>query len=366
MGPAVLRPSLALRSPPLRRTPGPGPPHPPVAAGADRTRAGSSLAAGAVRFGLAHPSCTPPVASKLSPFGHEWAIGAAAIGNAVRMASLPRDPVEFVREQGGVTRSARLKAEGLSWRVVADAVGEGRLLRIRRSWLALPDADSTLRAAARAGVVVSCLSAAEHLGLWVAKPRGAHVAASPHAGRVEVLEGTRVHRAHPVVPRHPDALVDALENALVFVAMCVPHEEALVVWESALNKQLVSADAMSRLALPGRARSILGEVQPFADSGLETIVIARLRWMNVRLLAQAHLHGHRVDLLIAERLVLQIDGAHHVGAQRAEDIRHDAVLTLNGFHVIRVGYRQIVDDWPSVQYLVSRAVAQGLHLKRRR
>lgn len=174
-----------------------------------------------------------------------------------------------------------------------------------------------------------------------------------------------MHRAHPVVPRHPDALVDAPENALAFVATCVPREEALVVWESALNTQLVSAESMSRLALPGRARSILDEVQPFADSGLETIVVSRLRWMKVRLLPQAFLHGHRVDLLIGERLVLQIDGAHHVGVQREEDIRHDAVLTLHGYHVIRVGYRQIMDDWPGVQYVISRAIAQGLHLRGR-
>lgn len=159
--------------------------------------------------------------------------------------------------------------------------------------------------------------------------------------------------------------MDSLENVLVLVATCVPREEALIVWESALNKQMASAESLSRLTLPGRARSLLAEVQPFADSGLETIVVHRLRWMKVRLLPQAFLHGHRVDLLIGERLVLQIDGAHHVGAQRAEDVRHDALLMLHGYHVIRVGYRQIVDDWPSVQYLISRAVAQGLHLERR-
>lgn len=159
--------------------------------------------------------------------------------------------------------------------------------------------------------------------------------------------------------------MDSLENVLVLVATCVPYEEALIVWESALNKQMASAESLSRLALPGRARSLLAEVQPFADSGLETIVVHRLRWMKVRLLPQAFLHGHRVDLLIGERLVLQIDGAHHVGAQRSEDVRHDALLMLHGYHVIRVGYRQIVDDWPSVQYLISRAVAQGLHLERR-
>ena len=76
---------------------------------------------------------------------------------------------------------------------------------------------------------------------------------------------------------------------------------------------------------------------------------------------QAWIAGRRVDLLIGERLVLQIDGAHHVGAQREADIEHDAQLMLLGFHVIRVGYQSVVHDWPRVQDQIMRAVAQGLH-----
>jgi very-short-patch-repair endonuclease len=84
--------------------------------------------------------------------------------------------------------------------------------------------------------------------------------------------------------------------------------------------------------------------------------------MRLRIIPQAWIAGHRVDFLIGERLVLQIDGGHHVGKQREDDIRHDAELRLSGYTVIRVGYRLIIDDWPAVQDLVMRAVAQGLHL----
>lgn len=74
------------------------------------------------------------------------------------------------------------------------------------------------------------------------------------------------------------------------------------------------------------------------------------------------LHGHRVDFLIGDRLVLQIDGGHHVGAQREADIAHDAVLRLHGYTVIRVGYAQVTERWPEVQDRILRAIAQGLHL----
>lgn len=37
---------------------------------------------------------------------------------------------------------------------------------------------------------------------------------------------------------------------------------------------------------------------------------------------------------------------------------------LLGYHVIRVDYRQVVDRWHTVQDVIMRAVAQGLHLAR--
>src|SRR5690606_34658000 len=67
---------------------------------------------------------------------------------------------------------------------------------------------------------------------------------------------------------------------------------------------------------------------PFADAGTETYLRSRLRWLKLRILIQIWVAGHRVDALIGDRLVLQIDGKHHVGAQRSEDIRHDAELRL--------------------------------------
>jgi hypothetical protein len=33
-----------------------------------------------------------------------------------------------------------------------------------------------------------------------------------------------------------------------------------------------------------------------------------------------------------------------------------------GYHVIRVGYQQVINEWEHVQDLIMRAVAQGLHL----
>lgn len=268
--------------------------------------------------------------------------------------------VSWMRRTGGVARTTALHDAGASRYRIQTAIETGTLRRVRRGWVALPDADAELVAAARHGVVIACVSAARRRGLWVLAEDRPHVAAPPHAGRAPTGRAT-VHWHEPAVPRHPDALVDPIENVLVTVARCQPVEPALVIWESALRRQLTSREVLGRLDLPPAARQLWAQAAPFSDSGLETILPLRLRWLGVPLQQQVWLLGRPVDLLIGERLVVQIDGGHHVGRQRAADIEHDARLMLHGYHVIRVTYAQVVDDWPHVHGLIATAVAQGLH-----
>ena len=277
-----------------------------------------------------------------------------------------RDPtsalLDALRSGGGLVRSIRLVQSGHTHRTISAAVRSRRVLRVRRSWIALPDADPSLLAAARAGVVLTCITQAHRLGLWVLDHSIPHVGAPPNSGRIEAVGTAHIHRARALVPRDPHALVDPIHNVLALVAACQPFEAALAVWESALRLQRVDLLELQRLPFGSKAREILAVAQPFSDSGLESFVVPRLKWMKLRIIAQAWIAGRPVDFLIGDRLVLQIDGGHHVGAQREKDVRHDAELALLGYHVIRVGYRQVVHDWLSVQDLLARAVAQGLHL----
>ncbi|WP_345800079.1 DUF559 domain-containing protein [Microbacterium sp. AZCO] len=266
-----------------------------------------------------------------------------------------------VRQAGGVVRTAALRARGYSRRSIEGAVSSGLLTRPRNGWVADPTADPYLVAAARAGVVLTCHTEARRLGLWVLRDDTVHVAAPPHHHVGELRNGTHVHWARPIVPRHPDALVDPIENVLALVASCLPHEEALAVWESALRHELVLRESLERMPLPTAARSLLAECSSYSDSGLETFVPVRLRFLRLPIRQQIWLAGHAVDFLIGDRLVLQVDGGHHVGAQRRSDIAHDARLKLLGYHVIRVDFAQVVSAWPEVHDMIVRAVAQGLH-----
>ncbi len=268
---------------------------------------------------------------------------------------------EYVHSRGGMIRTEPLRERRFGRRAIEEAIRAGVLVRPRRGWVAVPTAEPILLSAARDGVVLTCVTQARRMGLWVHGDDGLfHVACAPHV-RKPPSAALHVHWARPLVPRPPDTLIDPIENVLSLIAECEPPEQALATWDSALNKGLVTIESLSRLPLRPAARRILADATPYSDAGTETYLRQRLRWLHVPLRIQIWIAGHRVDALLGKRLILQIDGGHHVGAQRTEDNRHDAQLLLMGYHVIRISYVQMMHDWPAVQELIMSAVAQGLH-----
>lgn len=271
------------------------------------------------------------------------------------------DPVAALMVRDGVARVEALRRAGVSVHALRRAREQGRIVSVRRGWVALPGADPHLVAAARRGVVLSCVTLAARRGLWVLDASEPHVAAPPTAGHVTTTRGV-IHWNAPLVERDPDSCEDSLENALVIISKCQLYESALSTWESALRGGAVDPGVLGRLPLPPAARRLLDDARPFADAGTETILRTRLRWLKVPITPQVWILGHTVDFLIGDRLVIQIDGGHHVGPQRTSDIAHDALLKLHGFHVIRVGYDQLMNHWPEVQRIILAAIGQRLHL----
>ncbi|MDQ0614776.1 very-short-patch-repair endonuclease [Microbacterium sp. W4I4] len=271
------------------------------------------------------------------------------------------DVLDALAQFDGVARVEALRRLGVTPHALRRARERGWIFSVRRGWVASAGADRMLVTAARRGVVLSCVTLAARRDLWVLDSSTPHLAAPPHAGHATVKRGV-MHWSVPLFPRHPDSCEDSLENALVLVARCQAHESALAIWESALNKGLIDPGVLERAPLPPDARRMLQEATPFADAGTETIFRTRLRWLRLPITPQVWLLGHRVDFLIGDRLVVQIDGGHHVGAQRTSDIAHDALLKLHGYHVIRISYSQLMDRWHEVQASIMAAIAQRLHL----
>lgn len=98
----------------------------------------------------------------------------------------------WMRRTGGVARTTALHDAGASRYRIQTAIETGTLRRVRRGWVALPDADAELVAAARHGVVIACVSAARRLGLWVLS--------SPKTDPTSPRGPTRVEPRHSVQP----------------------------------------------------------------------------------------------------------------------------------------------------------------------
>lgn len=270
------------------------------------------------------------------------------------------DPMLDPFHSQGVARTSTLLRQGWSRHAITVALNDGRFIRPRKGWVATPDADQGLLHAARHGLLLSCITQAKRLGLWVRSEQEWHFAA--RASGLRDRPSGVVHWRTPLVPRDPDALEDPIENVLDVVARCQPFEEAVAIWDSALNRGLVEWRSLSRLRFTGAARQVLAASSRYADSGLESYVRTRLAWFRIRVIPQAWVHGHRVDFLIGDRLILQVDGRQHTGPQRTTDNQHDAQVRLLGYEVIRVTYAQVMHDWPATQWLIMEAIAQGKHL----
>ncbi|MGO4783435.1 endonuclease domain-containing protein [Cryobacterium sp. W22_MBD10_FK3] len=272
----------------------------------------------------------------------------------------------WLNQQGGIAHSQQALRAGFTRFAIRRNVAEGVCTRIRRDWLALPTAPLDLSAAAALGGRVACLSVARRLELWYL-PDGMNHVSMPRNGAVPASDTLRVHWSAGPVPVARFALVEPIENALVHVAACQPFENALVVWDSALNKNLVTQQSLARLPVRGAAaRAVRDVASGLSDSGLETLPVARLAATGIRVSQQVMLDGHKVDGLIGDRLVLQSDGFsfHSSAEQRRADIAHDRRLALLGYTVLRYDYRQILFDWARIESEILRAMAQGLHLSR--
>ncbi|AMB58640.1 endonuclease domain-containing protein [Microterricola viridarii] len=270
----------------------------------------------------------------------------------------------WLAARDGIAHTQQALRAGFTRYAIRAAVDAAVIGRVRRDWIALPDAPPELRAAAELGGRLACLSAVKRLGLWHLADGQEHFSAAHGSGHTAVGPGQRMHWSIGPVALSRHALVEPVENALVHVAECQPFENALAVWDSALNSKLVTPHHLGRLQLRTRAaRAVRQAMSGLSDSGIETIPITRLGALGIRVRQQVAIAGHRVDGLIGERLVLQIDGfAHHsTAAQRGADIAHDRALTLLGYTVLRVDYRQVLFGWAQVEADILRAIAQGLH-----
>ncbi|MDF2991445.1 MAG: superfamily and helicase and helicase subunit [Microbacterium sp.] len=176
-----------------------------------------------------------------------------------------------------------------------------------------------------------------------------------------------IHWSSPLVPQPPHGLIESVPDTLEHVAACLPYEQALVVWESASTIDRMHPDVLTRIAWrTTKARRLAAAARGQSDSGLETLFVTRLTPWGVVVRQQVWIAGHDVDVLIGDRLIVQLDGFafHSTPADRQRDLAHDRELRSRGYTVLRFTYRDVVTDWARVEETLARHLAQGHHLAR--
>jgi very-short-patch-repair endonuclease len=275
------------------------------------------------------------------------------------------DIESWLRQHQRIAHTADLLNAGASRYAIRLAVERGVVHRVRRDWIATTDCDPSLVLAAGLGGRLTCVTAAQRLGLWTLSDHKIHVVVRGNASRLQVRPDVTVHWGQGVVPIGPHNLTDPIENALVHIAACQPLESAVTIFDSALRKHVVSVQQLARLRCSSRrfqrARDAATES---SDSGIESLPRLRLRRHGILMRQQVVIDGHPVDGLIGDRLVIQIDGygPHSDAAQRRKDLKQDARLRLMGYTVLRFDYYQILGEWAYVESTILSAIAQGLHL----
>jgi very-short-patch-repair endonuclease len=291
----------------------------------------------------------------------------------------------LIATNGGIVTLRQLRNSGVSDGERRKLLNSGHLTRLRNGWFALQNANPDFVRAVRVGGRVTCSSRLEMAGLWVMPDARLHVAVSGNASRLrapddrrrawdaDAYPDVRLHWVDGRLSGNRNAAADSIEASLAHLICCADRDSAVVTIDSALNARarggrMLTPSALDRILrrLPAKYAELASLVDPEAQSGLETLARLRLRRRGLRVRTQVEISGvGRVDILIGERLVLELDSrSHHLGDNYEKDRARDLELFRQGFVVVRVSYRRVMFDWHSIEDAILTVTRRGEHMRR--
>ncbi len=277
-------------------------------------------------------------------------------------------------DNGGFARKSFLLKAGATEAQIKSAFQAGWIFRVRHGWYALPGRIREVEEAMRVGGILAASTAVSSYGVWTVGSRELHVSVRWNSCRLrapmdchrrlsaDTDSGVKIHwdqsQQHPAggVFRVP------LAEAILQLYRNRGEDEAVAAIDSALNKRLISLPQLSSAGVPD---ALLTLADPRAESGIESMTRIRLGRVGIRSQSQVEVLGiGRVDLVVGDRLVLELDGQeYHSGPVAfAADRDRDAKLAALGFVVLRFSYWQVVHDWAAVEAAIRSMVDARLHL----
>lgn len=273
------------------------------------------------------------------------------------------DPVAFVLDCGGVVPVAALRGAGVSRRSLTRLVAAGALSRPRKGWYSALPAGHPRYRAVRIGGRLTGASALADMGAWMLRPpRRVEVAVERGSARLRADAGAVLHwsddRSAPSSPA-----VVGLGEALVRVVLDHDLEVSVPCVDWALHHGLLDRLALEQLtlALPVGARSIRAWIDPDSQSLLESVARVRLLRRGYRVRSQVPVGLGAIDLVIEDEVALELDGREFHEHRFERDRRKDLAITEQGRHSLRVSYRMLCDEWPSIERAIDAALrARGV------
>lgn len=263
---------------------------------------------------------------------------------------------------GGVVSRQMLLSCGVAPADIEHAVRHRHLTVVRRGWYDAGTSDPAVVAAVRSGGVVTCISAlARRDGVWSVPAARLHIRRSRHLRAQGQCSAYR-----PLAT--PRRAVDPIPEALACAARCASEEDFVAICDSVLRRPGWSTGDVAPLleGAPLRVQRLLEEVDPRADSGIESLVRFRLRRRGIRLRTQVRIPDvGTVDMLVGDRLIIECDGKqHHLGQQFGKDRWRDLVSVADGYLVMRLSYAHVVHQWDEVLPFIRAVIRRRSHRDR--
>lgn len=289
------------------------------------------------------------------------------------MSFPPPQVARVIRSNGGVVPYRLLDSHGVPRADVHRARSAGAIVQVRERWFAVPDAPSDVIRAVNVGGSLTAASVMPLEGIWVRPDPTLHVRVPRTAGRLWSPDGGREpldRAAHRVCVHYRTVETqlgarDPLLLALAELAACAPRLDALIAFDSALSTRRLDGAGLAELRaiLLTSRREILDLADAGCQSGTETIVRMLLHGRRVGHRTQVWINGvGRVDILVGDRLVIEIDGAgFHTGVEFERDRRRDFELVMRGYLVLRLSYDMVMSEWDAVQRGVLDLIERGEH-----
>lgn len=270
--------------------------------------------------------------------------------------------------QFSFSTTEELRAAGFTIGSVRAAIERGHIERVIRGWYCDQGADRDAVRAMRLGGRATCVSSLRIHGAWSPPDAGLHIGFPSHAsGRRAAIRGlppravTHWHpkeggtgSAYPVAP---------VELAVADLLTCQPPYYSIAVLDSLLHRRIVGRNRLESMILAGprRTRFLADQLEPRSEEGIESVVRFRLAAAGIRCTVQVVVRsGTRVDLLLDDWLVLEIDGrgTHALKATFTRDRVRSARMIREGRIVLQVAYATVIYDWPFVQDTVQAVIRQ--------